>query len=108
MRILVTGGAGFIASHLCERLLEQGHEVVAVDNFITGHRRNIATLLPHPAFRFVEADVTRSLPVDGRFDRIFHMASPASPIDYVQLPFETLYVGSDGTRNALERARVER
>jgi dTDP-glucose 4,6-dehydratase len=104
MRILVTGGAGFIASHLCERLLEQGHEVVAVDNFITGHRRNIATLLPHPAFRFVEADVTRSLPVDGRFDRIFHMASPASPIDYVQLPFETLYCGSDATRIALDRA----
>jgi dTDP-glucose 4,6-dehydratase len=104
MRILVTGGAGFIASHLCERLLEQGHEVVAVDNFITGHRRNIATLLPHPAFRFVEADVTRSLPVGGRFDRIFHMASPASPIDYVQLPFETLYCGSDATRIALDRA----
>ncbi len=104
MRILVTGGAGFIASHLCERLLEQGHEVVAVDNFITGHRRNIATLLTHPAFRFVEADVTRSLPVDGRFDRIFHMASPASPIDYVQLPFETLYCGSDATRIALDRA----
>ncbi len=104
MRILVTGGAGFIASHLCERLLEQGHEVVAVDNFITGHRRNIATLPPHPAFRFVEADVTRSLPVDGRFDRIFHMASPASPIDYVQLPFETLYCGSDATRIALDRA----
>ena len=104
MRILVTGGAGFIASHLCERLLEQGHEVVAVDNFITGHRRNLETLLPHPAFRFVEADVTRSLPVDGRFDRIFHMASPASPIDYVQLPFETLYCGSDATRIALDRA----
>ena len=104
MRIAVTGGAGFVPSHLCERLLQDGHEVVAIDNFVTGHRRNLAPLQAHRGFSFVEADVTKEIPVDGRFDRVYHMASPASPIDYVQLPFETLYVGSDGTRNALDLA----
>ncbi len=107
MRILVTGGAGFIPSHLCERLVEQGHDVVGVDNFVTGHHRNLARLLTLPRFSFVEADVTKELPVEGRFDRIYHMASPASPIDYVQLPFETLYCGSDATRIALDRCRKD-
>jgi dTDP-glucose 4,6-dehydratase len=106
MRILVTGGAGFVPSHLCERLLADGHDVVAVDNFVTGHRRNLAVLEKSPRFSFVEADVTKELPVDGQVDRIFHMASPASPIDYVQLPFETLYAGSDATRIGLDRARA--
>lgn len=111
MRILVTGGAGFVPSHLCERLLNDGHEVVAVDNFVTGHERNLQPLRAFgDRFRFVEADVTRGLPSQaevGRFDRVYHMASPASPIDYVELPFETLYVGSDGTRIALERALAD-
>jgi len=107
MRILVTGGAGFVPSHLCELLLGQGHEVVAIDNFVTGHRRNLIPLMKSDLFSFVEADVSKGLPVDGRFDRIYHMASPASPIDYVELPFETLYVGSDGTRNCLERAHAD-
>ncbi len=107
MRILVSGGAGFIPSHLCEQLLAQGHEVVAIDNFVTGHRRNLTTLLGQPGFSFIEADVTKELPADGRFDRIYHMASPASPIDYVQLPFETLYCGSDATRIALDRCRKD-
>jgi len=107
MRILVTGGAGFVPSHLCELLLGQGHEVVAIDNFVTGHRRNLIPLMKSDQFSFVEADVSKGLPVDGRFDRIYHMASPASPIDYVELPFETLYVGSDGTRNCLERAHAD-
>ena len=107
MRILVTGGAGFVPSHLVDRLLADGHEVVAVDNFVTGDRANVAHLAEHPGFRLVVADVSRELPVEGRFDRVYHMASPASPIDYVELPFETLYVGSDGTRNALERARAD-
>jgi len=107
MRILVTGGAGFIPSHLCDRLLADGHEVVAVDNFVTGHRRNLGTLLGNPRFRFLEGDVTRELPADGRFDRIYHMASPASPIDYVQLPFETLYAGSKATELCLDRARKD-
>lgn len=104
MRILVAGGAGFVPSHLCERLLRDGHEVVALDNFVTGHRRNLEPLQEFPGFHFVEADLTRGIPVEGRFDRIYNLASPASPIDYVELPFETLYVGSDGTRVALERA----
>ncbi len=107
MRILVSGGAGFVPSHLCDLLLSRGHEVVAIDNFITGHRRNLTTLEAHPGFSLVVADVSKELPVGGRFDRIFHMASPASPIDYVELPFETLYAGSDGTRLLLERARAD-
>jgi dTDP-glucose 4,6-dehydratase len=106
MRILVTGGAGFVPSHLCDRLLADGHEVVAVDNFVTGSPRNVAHLDGHPGFRLVQADVTRELPVEGRFERVYHMASPASPIDYVELPFETLYAGSDATRLALDLARA--
>ncbi len=104
MRILVLGGAGFVPSHLCDRLLADGHEVVAVDNWVTGTPRNVAHLADNPRFTLIEADVTRSLPVDGPIDRVFHMASPASPIDYVQLPFETLYAGSDATRLGLDLA----
>ena len=107
MRILVTGGAGFLGSHLCERLLGDGHTVVALDNLLTGARRNIEPRLANANFSFVEADLCASVPCEGRFDQIFHLASPASPIDYVELPFETLYVGSDGTRNALERAEQD-
>jgi len=102
VRICVTGGAGFIASHLCDRLLELGHDVVAVDNLVTGSMRNIAKALGHARFTFVEADVIDGIPADGPFERVYHMASPASPIDYIELPFETLYVGSHGTRMALE------
>ncbi|GDX83401.1 epimerase [Deltaproteobacteria bacterium] len=107
MRILVSGGAGFVPSHLCDLLLGQGHEVVALDNFVTGHRRNLDTLSPNPRFSLVEGDVSKGVPVEGKFDRIYHMASPASPIDYVELPFETLYAGSDGSRNLLDRARAD-
>jgi dTDP-glucose 4,6-dehydratase len=107
MRILVTGGAGFLGSHLCERLLADGHTVVAVDNFITGNPRNVDGFRDNPAFSLVEADVIKGLPVEGRFDRIFHLASPASPIDYVELPFATLYAGSDATRNCLDRALAD-
>ena len=107
MRILVTGGAGFIGSHLCERLVADGHEVVALDNFITGDARNLDPLADHPAFTFLEADVTEEIPIDGAFDRIFHMACPASPIDYIKLPFETLYAGSEATRLCLERAEED-
>ena len=102
MRICVTGGAGFIASHLCDRLLELGHDVVAVDNLVTGSPRNIEAAMRHERFTFVEADVIDGIPADGPFERVYHMASPASPIDYIELPFETLYVGSQGTRMALE------
>jgi len=107
MRILVTGGAGFLGSHLCQRLLADGHTVVALDNLVTGARRNLEELTPHPGFSFVEADLCDGIPCEGRFEQIFHLASPASPIDYVELPFETLYVGSDGTRNALRRAEKD-
>ena len=107
MRILVTGGAGFVPSHLCERLLADGHEVVALDNFVTGKRSNVSALEPHPRFSLVQADLIAGIPVEGAFDRVYHLASPASPIDYVELPFQTLYVGSDGTRHALERAEAD-
>lgn len=107
MRILVTGGAGFVSSHLCERLLGDGHEVVALDNFVTGKRSNVSALEPHPRFSVVEADLISGIPAGGAFDRVYHLASPASPIDYVELPFQTLYVGSDGTRHALERADAD-
>jgi dTDP-glucose 4,6-dehydratase len=107
-RALVTGGAGFVGSHLCERLLDQGTEVVCLDNLATGSRANVAAFEQRPGFRFVRGDVTdplavRSLP--GTFDLVLHFACPASPVDYLRLPLETLEVGSTGTRNALERAR---
>ena len=104
MRALVTGGAGFLGSHLCERLLALGHSVVALDNFVTGREENVEHLTGQKDFQLVQADLCKGIPVEGPFERIFHLASPASPIDYVELPFETLYVGSDGTRHALERA----
>ncbi|MEU3336765.1 UDP-glucuronic acid decarboxylase family protein [Streptomyces sp. NPDC002144] len=109
-RALVTGGAGFVGSHLCGRLLEAGSDVVCLDNLCTGSRSNVAELEHRPGFRFVRADATdpaavRALP--GRFDLVLHFACPASPADYLRLPLETLDVGSSGTRNALERARAD-
>jgi len=101
MRIVVTGGAGFLGSHLCDRLLSEGHEVVAVDNFITGNARNIAHLAADRRFHFIEHDVTRFLAIEGNVDAVLHFASPASPIDYLELPIQTLKVGSLGTHNAL-------
>ncbi|GHC43880.1 MULTISPECIES: UDP-glucuronic acid decarboxylase family protein [Streptomyces] len=109
-RALVTGGAGFVGSHLCGRLLDAGTDVVCLDNLATGSRANVAELERHRGFRFVRTDATdpaalRALP--GRFDLILHFACPASPADYLRLPLETLDVGSTGTRNALERARAD-
>ncbi len=103
-RVLVTGGSGFLGSHLCDLLLAQGDEVVAVDNLVTGDRRNLAHLEGNPSFSWLEHDITRPLEVDGPLDRIYNMASPASPIDYLQIPIETLEVGSAGMRNVLELA----
>jgi dTDP-glucose 4,6-dehydratase len=107
MRILVTGGAGFVGTNLCQSLLGDGHTVVALDNLCTGSERNLAIHQVHPGFEFVQADICQGIPVDGRFDRIYHMASPASPIHYMRLPFGTLDVNSIGTRVCLDRALTD-
>jgi dTDP-glucose 4,6-dehydratase len=101
MRICVTGAAGFLGSHLCDRLLAEGHEVIGLDNLLTGNPRNLAHLADEKRFRFVRHDVTRYIFVDGPLDAVLHFASPASPIDYLELPIQTLKVGSLGTHNAL-------
>jgi dTDP-glucose 4,6-dehydratase len=101
MRILVTGGAGFLGSHLCDRLLQEGHEVIAMDNLLTGNPRNLAHLQDEKRFRFVRHNVAQYIYVDGPLDAVLHFASPASPIDYLELPIQTLKVGSLGTHNAL-------
>ncbi len=107
MRVVITGAAGFLGSHLCDRFLSDGHEVVGVDNLLTGSLDNLDHLANRPDFRFVQADVSDRLPVEGGVDGVLHLASPASPIDYVELPIETLRVGSRGTEHALELARVK-
>jgi dTDP-glucose 4,6-dehydratase len=101
LKVLVTGGAGFLGSHLCDRLLAEGHEVVAMDSLLTGNLRNIAHLDGNSRFQFVKHDVTRYIQWDGPLDAVLHFASPASPIDYLELPIQTLKVGSLGTHNAL-------
>ena len=106
MRVLITGAAGFLGSHLSDRFLTEGHEVVGVDNLITGDTVNIAHLEGEKRFTFERQDVSRGLSVDGRLDGVLHFASPASPIDYLEHPIATLDVGSLGTRNALELARA--
>jgi len=100
-RSLITGGAGFLGSHLCDSLLERGHEVVAMDNLLTGDIRNIEHLFGNKKFSFVLYDVTQFIHVPGEIDFVFHFASPASPIDYLQLPIQTLKVGALGTHKAL-------
>jgi dTDP-glucose 4,6-dehydratase len=104
MRILISGGAGFLASHLTDLLLSQGNEVIGVDNFITGKRENIAHLAGAKGYAFIEADVCNPLSIDGPIDRIYHMASPASPIGYVKHQIATVKVNSQGTWNLLELA----
>ena len=101
MKVLVTGGAGFLGSHLCDRLLAEGHDVVGMDNLLTGNLRNIAHLEKEPRFRFVQHNVTRYIQWEGPLDAVLHFASPASPIDYLELPIQTLKVGSLGSHNAL-------
>src|SRR5262247_2875202 len=101
MRVLVTGGAGFLGSHLCDRLVAEGHDVLAMDNLLTGNERNLAHLAEHKRFRFIRHNVTQFIFVDGPLDAVLHFASPASPIDYLELPIQTLKVGSLGTHNAL-------
>ena len=103
---LVTGGAGFLGSHLCERLLEEEHHVLCLDNFLTGRRENIAHLLRREDFDLIEHDISRPFHRPGPIDNILHFASPASPIDYLELPIQTLKVGSLGTHNTLGLARA--
>jgi dTDP-glucose 4,6-dehydratase len=104
MRVVVTGGAGFVGSHLCERLINRGDTVVCVDNLSTGRMDNIAHLVEAPTFQFLGNDVSVEVPVEGIVDAVAHLASPASPPDYLRLPLETLAVGSRGTENALRLA----
>ena len=106
-RTLITGGAGFLGSHLCDRLLGEGHEVLCMDNLITGDLANIEHLFGHPGFKFVKYDVTEFIHVEGGLDYILHFASPASPIDYLKLPIQTLKVGSLGTHKALGLAKAK-
>jgi len=108
MRILITGGAGFLGSHLCDCFLGEGHEVIAVDNLITGSLRNVKRQLLNEQFRLVKQDVTEYLQVEGPLDAVLHFASPASPIDYLELPIQTLKVGALGTHKALGLARAKR
>ena len=105
MRVLITGAAGFLGSHVSERLLTEGHEVIAMDNLITGRAENIAHLIGRDRFRFVHHDVTNFVYVDGPIDAVLHFASPASPIDYLELPIQTLKVGSLGTHKTLGLAK---
>src|SRR5687768_5430263 len=105
-RTVVTGAAGFIGSHLSESLLDRGHSVVGIDNLLTGDMHNIAHLRDRD-FEFIRHDVTRYIDVDGPVDYVFHWASPASPIDYLELPIQTLKVGSLGTHNALGLAKAK-
>ncbi|MBC6935720.1 MAG: SDR family NAD-dependent epimerase/dehydratase [Chloroflexi bacterium] len=101
MRVLITGGAGFLGSHLCDRFIAEGHSVIAMDNLITGNTRNIAHLAGNTSFHFVRHDVTNYIYIAGPIDAVLHFASPASPIDYLKLPIQTLKVGALGTHNAL-------
>ena len=102
---VVTGGGGFLGSHLCERFLARKWRVIAIDNFLTGNEKNIAHLKKTPAFKLIRHDVSKPMRVPGRVDYVLHFASPASPLDYLEFPIQTLKVGSLGTHNALGLAK---
>jgi len=106
-RVLITGAAGFLGSHLCDRFINEGFFVIGMDNFITGDPSNISHLLNHPNFEFIEHDVTEFIAIEGDLDYILHFASPASPIDYLKIPIQTLKVGSLGTHNLLGLAKAK-
>ncbi|MCI0710963.1 MAG: SDR family oxidoreductase [Chloroflexi bacterium] len=107
MRVLITGGAGFLGSHLCDRFLAEGYEVVALDNLITGKVDNIAHLAGNDRFRFIKHDVSNYIFIDGPIDAVLHFASPASPIDYLKYPIQTMKVGALGSHNALGVAKAK-
>jgi dTDP-glucose 4,6-dehydratase len=106
-KILITGAAGFLGSHLCDRFIKEGYHVIGMDNFITGDERNLSHLFNHPNFEFIKHDVTEFVKIDGELDYILHFASPASPIDYLKIPIQTLKVGSLGTHNLLGLAMAK-
>lgn len=105
MRLVVTGAAGFLGSHLTDHILAEGHSVVGIDSLITGTRRNLAHLRDEPRFAFLERDVSEPIEIEGEIEGVFHLASPASPVDYLRFPIQTLKAGALGTRNALGLAR---
>ena len=107
MRTLITGGAGFVGSHLCERFLAEGHDVICVDNFITGNPANIQPLQANPRFTLLRHNISNPVEIDGPIDNILHFASPASPVDYLRHPIQTLKVGSLGTHNTLGLAKAK-
>lgn len=107
-RVLITGAAGFLGSHLCDKFLNEGYDVIGMDNFITGDVKNIVHLKNNPQFEFIEHDVTCFVNVEGGLDYILHFASPASPIDYLKIPIQTLKVGSLGTHNLLGLAKAKK
>jgi dTDP-glucose 4,6-dehydratase len=106
-KVLITGGAGFIGSHLCESFLRRGDEVVCMDNFSTGNRENVAALVSNPRFAMIDHNVSDYIEVAGPLDAVLHFASPASPVDYLEMPIQTLKVGSLGTHNALGLAKAK-
>ena len=107
-RILITGAAGFLGSHLCDKFISEGFYVIGMDNFITGDKKNITHLLQNENFQFIEHDVTEFVKIEGDLDYILHFASPASPIDYLKIPIQTLKVGSLGTHNLLGLAKAKK
>lgn len=107
-RVLITGAAGFLGSHLCDKFIDEGFQVIGMDNFITGDLKNINHLLHHPHFQLIEHDVTEFVKIEGELHYILHFASPASPIDYLKIPIQTLKVGSLGTHNLLGLAKAKK